>query len=239
MQQTTKAIVLKAIKYGDTSLIVKAYTASSGIKSYMLQGILSKKKGKINKAHFMPLSQLEIVVNHKDKGGLERLLEARVSYAYQTVHSNITKNAIVLFLAEFLHNAILEETENPPLFSFIETALQWLDTHEKTANFHLVFLVSISKYFGFYPSENQSNMPFFDLVEGAFIPTISLNPCLEEPEISFFKSILGINFDDIKNVKMFQTSRRKLVKKLMIYYQYHLDGFRIPKSIDILNEVFS
>lgn len=239
MQQTTKAIVLKAIKYGDTSLIVKAYTASSGIKSYILQGVLSKKRAKINKAYFIPLSQLEIVAQHKEKGGLERILEARLSYAYQTIHFDIVKNATVMFLAEFLSSAIQEESENKPLFDFLETSLQWLDTHEKTANFHLYFLISISKYFGFYPSEIQKDAPFFDLAEGAFVDKLSLNPCMGLPEINYFKAILGTNFDSIWEVKMSQQSRRELVKYLMLYYQLHLEGFRTPKSIHILNEIFS
>src|SRR5690606_1339809 len=46
MQITTKAIVLSSLKYGDTSLIVRALTESDGLKSYLLKGVLSSKKGK-------------------------------------------------------------------------------------------------------------------------------------------------------------------------------------------------
>ena len=239
MQQTTKAIVLKAIKYGDTSLIVKAFTASDGIKSYLLQGILSKKRGRLNKAHFMPLSQLEIVATHKDKGGLERISEARVSYAYQTVHFDVVKNATVMFLSEFLTNAIQEESENLALFEFMEHSFQWLDRHEKTANFHLFFMLRISKYFGFYPSEKQIDGSFFDLLEGSFVNQQTLNPCMGAPEINYFKAVLGTNFDSISEVKMSQQIRRELVKYMMLYYQLHLEGFRTPKSTHILNEIFS
>ncbi|MBT8300930.1 MAG: recombination protein O N-terminal domain-containing protein, partial [Maribacter sp.] len=41
MQVTTKAIVLSSLKYGDTSLIVKAFTLSDGLKSYLLKGVLT------------------------------------------------------------------------------------------------------------------------------------------------------------------------------------------------------
>lgn len=239
MQETTKAIVLKTVKYGDTSLIVKLYTASSGVKSYMLQGIMGKKKGKFNKAHFLPLSQLEIVANHRDKGHLERLTEAKLAYPYTSIHTHMAKNAIVMFLSEFLSNAIQEETQNNALFSFIETALQWLDHEDKIANFHLFFLVEITKYFGFYPSVSQLDMPFFDLVEGDFCSVVGLNPHMTEPEVSFFKSILGINFDELDHIKMSQQSRRELMSHLMVYFQHHLEGFKTPKSIHILNEVFS
>lgn len=239
MQKITKAIVLRTIKYGDTSLIVKAFTASHGICSYLLRGILTKKRGKLNKAHFLPLSQLEIVATHKDKGNLERISEARVLYAYQTVHFDVVKNATVMFLSEFLSNAIQEESENKPLFEFMTHSFQWLDHHDKTANFHLFFLIKVSKYFGFYPSEKQIESPFFDLVEGNFIYEQSLNPCIGSPEINYFKAILGTNFDGISEIKLSQSNRTALVKYLMLYYQFHLEGFRTPKSIHILNEVFS
>src|SRR5680860_1294328 len=89
MQVTTKAIILTSIKYGDTSLIVKAFTASHGLKSYMLKGALSAKKGKLKAAYFQPLTQLEIVANHRNKGTLESIREAKVNYPYQSVHNDI------------------------------------------------------------------------------------------------------------------------------------------------------
>ena len=109
MQITTKALILSSLKYGDTSLIVKAFTYSDGLKSYLLKGILASKKGKLKTAYFQPLTQLEIVVNHKNKGTLERLIDAKINYPYQTAHTDIAKNAMILFLAEMLVNSIFEE----------------------------------------------------------------------------------------------------------------------------------
>ena len=43
----TKAIVLSSLKFGDSDLIVKCFTASSGLKSYLLRNILKSKKGKL------------------------------------------------------------------------------------------------------------------------------------------------------------------------------------------------
>jgi len=84
MQVTTRAIVLSSLKYGDTSLIVKAFTLSDGLKSYLLKGVLTSKKGKLKSAYFQPLTQLELVANHKNKGTLEAIREARVTYHYLT-----------------------------------------------------------------------------------------------------------------------------------------------------------
>lgn len=239
MQLTTKAIVLSALKYGDTSLIVKAFTASDGIKSYLLKGILSSKKGKLKSAYFQPLTQLEIVANHRNKGTLETLREAKVSYHYQTLYADMSKNAMTLFLAELLGNSIREEERNDDLFQFLQASLQWLDIHKEVANFHLYFMLSLTRYLGFYPDVYQIDKPYFDLMEGEFTATESLNPMLKGENIYFLKSFLGINIDAIHTIKMKKTNRQDLLKSLILYFELHLQGFRKPRSLAVLNEVFN
>lgn len=239
MQVTTKAIVLISLKYGDTSLIVKAFTASDGLKSYLLKGVLTSKRGKLKSAYFQPLSQLELVANHKNKGTLESIREVKVNYHYQTLHTDISKNAMALFLAEILGNSVREEERNEPLFEFLEASLQWFDTHEAISNFHLYFLIRLTKYFGFYPDTNDMGTACFDLQEGEFTNTPSLNPILTGENLSFFKRFLGINFDEVQRIKMNKTNRQELLKSLVLYYELHLQGFRKPKSLAVLNEVFS
>ncbi|WP_047247088.1 DNA repair protein RecO [Maribacter thermophilus] len=239
MQVTTKAIILTSIKYGDTNLIVKAFTESDGLKSYLLRGILASKKGKVKKALFQPLTQLELVCNHRNKGTLESIKEAKVSYNYQTMHTHIAKNAMVMFLAEMLSNSIHEEEPNKEMFNFLEASLQWLDIHTEIANFHLYFLLVLTKYFGFYPDVNNTDRPFFDLLEGEFVSAASLNPIISGENLLFFKSFLGINFEAIHTIKMKKTNRQELLRSLVLYYELHLEGFRKPKSLAVLNEVFS
>ncbi len=187
MQVSTKAIILTSLKYGDTSLIVKAFTLSDGLKSYLLKGVLSSKKGKLKAAYFQPLTQLELVANHRNKGTLESIREAKVNYHYQTLHTQVLKNALTLFLAEVLSNAIYEEEVNIPLFNYVETTLQWLDIHDEMANFHLYFLVVLTKYLGFYPDTQNQDAGYFDLLEGEFVSMPSLNPMIQGPKSYFFQ----------------------------------------------------
>jgi len=239
MQVTTKAIVFSAIKYGDTNLIVKAFTASDGIKSYLLRGVLASKKGKLKSAYFQPLTQLEIVANHKNKGTLETIKEAKVSYHYQTLYADMAKNAMTLFLAELLGNSIREEEQNEDLFEYLIASLQWLDMNKDVANFHLYFMLSLTRFLGFYPDVYQIDKPYFDLLEGEFVAVESLNPILRGENIYYFKTFLGINFDAMHTVKMKKTNRQELLKSLILYFELHLQGFRKPKSLAVLNEVFN
>ncbi len=239
MQVTTKAIVLSSLKYGDTSLIVKAFTASEGIKSYLLKGVLTAKKGKLKAAYFQPLMQLELVANHRNKGSLENIREAKVAYHYQSFHTDIVKNAMTLFLAEMLGNSIHEEEQNHGLFEFLQAALQWLDAHDDIANFHIFFLLELTKYLGFYPDTSGLETGNFDLLEGEFTNTPSLNPMITGENLNYFKQLLGINFDKVNTVRMKKTNRQDLLKSLVLYFELHLQGFRKPKSLAVLNEVFS
>ncbi|MGI9552216.1 MAG: DNA repair protein RecO [Aurantibacter sp.] len=238
MQVTTKALVLSSLKYGDTSLIARIYTASDGLKSYLLKGILTSKKGKIKAAYFQPLMQLEIVAVHKNKGTLESIREVKIGYHYRSLHTDMTKNAIVLFLAEMLGNSIYEEEPNEELFRFLEASLQWLDTHDKIANFHLFFLLNLTKYLGFYPDTENISAPHFNLLEGVFTDLPSGGTMVTGENLMLFKQLLGTNFDAIHSITMKKTNRQELLRSLVLYFELHLQGFRKPRSLVILNELF-
>ncbi|WP_343488210.1 DNA repair protein RecO [Allomuricauda sp. d1] len=239
MQVTTKAIVFSSLKYGDTSLIVKAFTESDGLKSYLLKGILSSKRGKLKTAYFQPLMQLELIANHKNKGTLETIREAKPIHPYKTLHTDILKNSMVLFLAEMLSNSVQEQGSDTGLFHYLQYALDWLDHSDPEPNFHILFLLNLTKYLGFYPDNEYKNASYFDLQEGMFINAPSLNPILEGKTLENFKHFLGINFDVLKTVHMTRKDRQELLAKVVLYFGLHLHGFRKPKSLGVLNAVFN
>ncbi len=159
---TTKAIVLSSLKFSDTSLIVKCYTEEEGLKSYLIRGILKPKKGGLKAAHFQPLTQLNIVANHNTKSTLNSIKEVQVLYPYKTIHSDIVKQSVVLFLSEMLSNSIQEEEQNTNLYNYLETAFIWLDAHDKISNFHLLFLLNLTSFLGFYPDTSENNKTGFN-----------------------------------------------------------------------------
>lgn len=233
----TKAIVLSAIKYQEKSLIVKCFTQSDGLKSYFVPSAFSGKKSNQKIAYFQPLTILEIEASHKNKGTLEHFKEIRLATPYHSINTDIYKSTIVIFLSEMLHHSIREEEKNQNLFSFLETALLWLDSHEEMANFHLILLLEITKFLGFYPDTSEIDLPFFELNEGIFTPFQGIS-CLSEHETFLFKKLIALKFES--DQKIFAgTERQILLKILLDYYSAHLDGFKKPKSLEVLKEVFS
>ncbi len=237
MIQKTKAIVINSIKYGDSSLIVHCYTYEFGIKSYLLKGILNSKKGKLRKSYFQPLTQLEIVAYHNNKGNLNSIKEAQLSHHYQTLHTDIIKQSIVLFLSEILRNSLREEEQHADLYLFLETSLIWLDTHDKIANFHLLFLLQLTKYLGFYP-ENHKGKDYFDMIEGKFTDKPSSNYYIKKPEIIYIKTLLGTTFEALPTIQFSTEQRQQILELLIQYINLHLHTFRTPKSLAVLHELF-
>ncbi len=158
---STKAIVISKLKYRDNDLIVKCYTEHFGVQSYLLRGVLKSKKGKLRTAYFQLLSQLEIIINYRQKRSLQSLNEVKPLTIYNSIHSNVSKSAIVMFLAEVLSTILKEEENNESLYSYLETTLLWLDANDEVSNFHLLFLLNLSKYLGFYPDLSNSGHGFF------------------------------------------------------------------------------
>ncbi|MCB7481772.1 DNA repair protein RecO [Christiangramia sediminis] len=234
----TKAIIISALKYGEADLIVKAYTLSDGLCTYMLKGVLKSRKGKFKASMFQSLTQLDIVANHRGDGKLEYLREAKVIGNYQTLHTHPVKLAMVMFLAEMLRNAIREEEKNEALFHYLEYSFQFLDSTDKIANFHLLFLLNLTRYLGFQPETGNKDLPVFNLLDGVFQDFSSNDYCIEGKNVDLLKSLLGTDFDALPLIKMNQTSRNDFLNMLLLYYELHIEGFRKPKSLSVLNEIF-
>lgn len=236
---TTKVIVLSAIKYSDTSLIVKCFTEEEGIKSYLVRGVLKAKKGGIKAAYFQPLTQLKIVANHSNRSSLHSIKEVQILHPYKTIYRDVVKQSVVLFLSEVLSSSIQEEEKNKNFYEYLETAFIWLDLHDKIANFHLLFLLNATRFLGFYPDFEDQNQLSLDLLSGNYSDSISKKNVISGNELYQFKKLININFDTIENVSFSKNERQLVLQIIIKFYELHLEGFRKPKSLQVLETVFS
>ncbi|WP_242203783.1 DNA repair protein RecO [Aestuariivivens insulae] len=239
MLVSTKAIVLSKLKYRDNDLIVKCYTEKLGVVSVLLRNVLRSKKGSAKVAYFQLLSQLDIVMQYKENRSLQAINEVKTSYMYASVHANVFKSAIAMFLAEILSNALQEEEENKILFSYLEATLQWLDTNSEYANFHLLFLLKLTKYLGFYPGGYTTGYGFFNLQEGKFVSRAEHIHTISGENIVLLKQLLGTTFDAINTVKINAKQRQSFLNMILRYFELHLGSFKHPRSLQIFNQVFS
>jgi len=233
------AIVIHSLRYSEADLIVTLFTKTSGLRTYMQKGILKSRKGKIRSSLFQPLMHIEIEANHKNKGTLERIKEARVLTHYSSLHTNVIKSALVFFISDILKNSIHEEETNIDLFEYLETALLWLDSHDTIGNFHITFLIKLTQYLGFFPDTSQLKSEYFNMQEGVFQSIITNPHCLKGEHVSRFKEFLGTTFEESMSIRLSKAIRSDILAMLLVYFELHLHGFKKPKSLSILSEIFN
>ena len=235
---STKAIVLRKIKYSDSSLIVDVFTEFEGRKSFFLKGILGGKKTKLKNSHFQPLSQILIKYNKREKKKINFLIDCKVHNHCQNLYLDCRKSSIILFLNEILNMCILEEACNKELFSFLENSLNWLDKNDKISNFHMMFILELLKYLGINPNLKSSNSKFLSFENGSFEDEKPSGLNARGGSVKVIISLLGMNFDNCFLVKVSQLQKHEILKILLEYIEYHVQGFKQPKSLHVLHQVF-
>ena len=232
----TKAIVLSAIKFQETSLIVRCYT-QQGVRSYLLKGVLRHKKKAITPAYFQPLSQLELITTDRQDGTLEYIKEVRVSYPYRSLQQSVIRSSVLFFLSEIGCQVLQEEVANASLFSFWEENLQWYDRAEHFANFHLKFLTDLTFHLGVLPNTSALELPYFDLEAGVFVPMHNGHFLMSESESLLLKFFLTHSMEEVCQLRMSREERNDLLEQLLNYYRWHLPSFKIPHSWEVLKSI--
>lgn len=239
MLQQTKGIVFHTIPYSDSRVIAKIYTEHSGVESFILT-ISRSKKGKIKNNLLQPLTQLELVVDYRDKNGLQSVREISCQEPYLHLQEDIIKTSIALFLAEVLYKSVKEEEANEQLYAFIANSFHILDLQEEgVANFHLCFLVQLTKFLGFYPQQNTSGeKSLFDLRDGIFRNSFPEHlHYLDPPEARMLENLLPLSYSNMHTFLLSGETRRIMVKHLLHYYELHVSNMHEVKSHTVLEVV--
>ena len=170
MLTKTQAIVLHSLKYGESRLIVDMFTRTFGRQSFIVS-IPKTSKGKIKKQFFQPLTLLEIETDIRPKLQLQKLNDVRLLTPFASIPFEPDKLAISLFVAEFLYYALRSEQRNELLYDYLEYSIMWLDGQQANfANFHIVFLLRLTRFLGFYPNlDDYEDGDYFDLRESEFM----------------------------------------------------------------------
>lgn len=241
MLQKTRAIILSSIKYGDSSLIVHAYTGEWGRTSLLLKGIRKSRRGN-RSAIFQPFYLLELDVYYRENREMHWIRDASFVQNRQAKALDFTKAAQAMFLSEVLVKTIGEEEKNQELFHFLEQSVSWFHTVPQAApSFHLLFMFMLSRYLGFYPRNNfSSENTYFNTGTGSF----STMPSSADPER---EKLLGLQWSSCFNagynsdIQHFNNQRNRniFLDSILRFYKQHHHSMRDLKSVDVLRTVFN
>ena len=220
MLHKTRGIVFRFTKYGETSIIVTIFTEMFGLQSYMVNGVRSKAaKGQI--ALYQPLMLLELVVYYKENANILRIKEVKCFHQYASLLTDIRKSAQAMFLNEIVNKAIKEQSHAQEICSFLFDSFEVLDRlTDNYENFHLVFLIKLSRFLGFGPHHAHE---------------LLIGRVLEVKEEVILQRLLEADYAEV--ISITQSQRRNLLDLVLRFYADHIENFGEVRSIQVLREV--
>lgn len=239
MLSKSEGLVLHYLHHSETSIIANVLTREAGLQSFYVRGA-KKARAKFRLAMFEPLTALDMVYYKNDSGSLQYIKELNCREPYKTIPSAIVKTTVALFLAEVLL-AVLKKSESTPcMYDYIKDSLVLLDkTEGNLSNFHIVFLMQLTKHLGFFPRNNfDEKNCFFSLKEGFYFPLEDNGQhCLNREFSKVFWQVCTSELEDSNKITVGQSTRSVLIEKIIEYYTLHLQGLKEIKSHKVLESV--
>jgi len=242
MLHNTKGIVLRVTKYGDTSIILTAYTELFGVQQYMVKGVrVTSKKGANKGVFYQPAAILQMEVYHSPMKQLQMVKEVSWDFVYQNVYSDVLRNAVATYIVEVLQQTMQPEP-HPELFYLIEDTFKQLDKGgpQLVGNLPIYFLIHLSQTMGFgLQGKYTTTTSVLDVREGQFVEKVPAHPYfLEGAEAETASSFLQVQFyNDLENIVLSGTQRKKILELFQLSLSWHYKKFSDIKSLPILQEV--
>jgi DNA repair protein RecO (recombination protein O) len=221
MLHKTRGIVFRFTKYGETSIIVTIFTDLFGLQSYIVNGVRSK-SGKNKIALYQPLTLLDLVVYHRMHANINRIKEVKCLHPYQSISVDIKKSSLAMFINEVINKTVKEESHASDLCEFLIQSFITLDKMtEKSENFHLQFLLKLSRFLGF----------------GAHHVNEVLSVRMTTPENEqLIRKLLTADYAVF--IVMENQQRREILDLILKFYADHMDNLGEMRSVGILREIF-
>lgn len=241
MIQATRGIVFHTTRYSETSAIVKIFTEESGLLSFLVKGLYSR-RSKIRSAMFGHLSMLDLIIETREHKTLHYIREINVSQPTIDFQDSMSRSAVVLFLNELLYKSVKEEESNRPLFGFIVTSLQFLANRSVPAQaFHLLFLLKLTRHLGFSPRIAKTDAgSYFDMEEGLFLDSEPLHRYyISGPPAQALEQLQMMEYSDLIAFSIERKVRDELLDRLLDYYRLHLPEMGELRSVKVLQELLA
>lgn len=239
MLHKTKGIVLRSVKYGETSLILTVFTEIAGAQSYMVKGVRNAKSKSKRAGILQAASLIEIISEHKPNRQLQHIREFEAAYIYKSVPEEIIKNSIALFSVELLSRLLPQDETMEDLFQFSSSYFIALDNSplEKVANFPLYFIIHCGKYFGYNILGTYSaDTPYVNFLEGVYTASPPANGALlYDSDVAILSQLTET--DDLENLHLISlnaASRNRLLDWYILFLQHHTQHLGNLRSLEIL-----
>ncbi|MDR1170397.1 MAG: DNA repair protein RecO [Prevotellaceae bacterium] len=229
-----KGIVLSGIKYTDNKDIVYLYTDMKGRKTY----ILNRRK----KNHrLFPLSLIDFESSGRQNAEIQYLKEFIFSPLLIEISTDVRKSSIAMFIGELLYKILKEEDSSAVLFEYISKSICLLDMlRNGIPNFHLHFMVQLSRYMGFSIAANKNDYDYFDVKYCRFVFAQPLHPqFFDKDNTKILSRLIDLSANQLHELKLTGQQRISFANRMLDFYSYRFDHTLIIKSLNVMHEIFS
>lgn len=259
MLTKTDAVVVRSMKYGDTSKIVTFYTRQFG----KLKGIAKGARRRGNKfgASLEPMSYVTLVLYKKEHRDLHLISQCDQIRSFGTLQDSIEKMSAGLSVLELVDGLSHEEEENHALFSLIVETLSVLDSSSRNyQSLARSFQLKLASLLGYAPSLNvcvQCGKPLgednsrtgvgFQLTDGA----VQCSDCtkltgsrrplgyrhVSAPAYRIMQRFLSSKTENVATIACNESVGNEIDETLRLYFRYHFEHMRDLKSVQIFKSI--
>lgn len=136
-----EGVVLSAVKYGESGIVVNVLTRSEGRRASWRR----QDEGEdAPPSMLLPLSVIEFVATGRKPSQMLRMSDVHLSHPFKSIPFSPLRRAEAFFIAELLCHAVPDDVPDPDLFDFVSGAVAALDDGmEGDYNFHLFFMMRL------------------------------------------------------------------------------------------------
>ena len=226
MQSVTDGIVIHLQKHSDKMSMLQLFTREHGKVVCSVYG--TRKYNNI----LQPLSVIEAELNIKSQSGICQLRSASLAIPAQNIACDIRRHSIAVFIAEILSRTLKHPMTDEALFDYLISIVKDLNNTDSPENLHLRFLLCFTDFLGITPEWTSGC--WLDMQTGEMRETQPAHKDCFSPEETEIICLLLTN----EKTRIERRMRQNLLRKLCQYYSLHLTDFQVPKSLEILIEIF-
>lgn len=252
----TEAVVLKSMKYGETSKIVTFYTKEFGKLNGIVKGA-RKTKSKFG-ASLDSMAYVLLVVYKKETGGLNLISQCDLMKSFSNIPSDLDRLVEGLKVIEIIYQVSHYEEKNYPLFKLLIGTLSALDKADKNfSSIGFAFEIKLGELLGYsfnfskcgkcgkdnFQKSEMTGTVHFDFSRGAVICFDCQNHFIHPVKISFGNlSVLNrlettAELSAASNIEINLPNKIEIGNFLLAYLRYHISEIKDLKSDKMFNDM--
>ena len=234
----TEAIVLKSISYGETSLIVSAFSRELGRISLLARGA-RRPKSKFGST-LQTMSHIQAVVYKKEGRQILPVNEASHAKVRRNLSRDLDKIIVGMRVVELVRGLTQEQDPNTELFDLMIDLLDNLDAeNDRVFNLLLYFQMRLAALLGIEPQIVKSDVEKIDRDGYLSLDTgeVSAAPSPNGKASSRKALRTFADRETICRMELDARTRQQVTMLVDAYYRYHFDEAYPDRSVKVLSRL--